>query len=195
MRWARHSAYQGQHSSHLSPSKYHWLNYDDDKFDRIFAMQRAAARGTELHELAAHLIKLGIPLRQNGTTLSLYVNDAIGYRMRPEQLLVYSPNAFGQCDAISFRPEKRSKGKPVLRVHDLKTGSSLTSFKQLECYCALFCLEYLENPFDIMMEARIYQNDDFKIHLPDPDDIMHIMQRYKYLDKRVDRLINEEDEL
>lgn len=158
-------------------------------------MQRAAARGTELHDLAAQLIKQGVPLRSNGTTLSLYVNDGIGYRMRPEQLLVYSPNAFGQCDAISFRPEKRSKGKPVLRVHDLKTGSSLASFKQLECYCALFCLEYLENPFDIMMEARIYQNDDFKIHIPDPDDIMHIMQRYKYLDKRVDRLIAEEDEL
>jgi hypothetical protein len=151
-------------------------------------MQRAAQRGSELHDLAAKLIKLGVPLRQNGTTLSLYVNDAIGYRMRPEQMLVYTPNAFGQCDAISFR-------KRELRIHDLKTGGSLTSMKQLECYAALFCLEYLENPFDIKMELRIYQNDAYRVHLPDPDDIMHIMQRYKYLDKRVLKLMAEEDEL
>lgn len=188
MRWSKHSAFQGQHATHLSPSKYHWINYDDDKFDRIFVMQRAAQRGSELHDLAAQLIKLGIPLRQNGTTLSLYVNDAIGYRMRPEQTLMYSPNAFGQADAICFR-------KKLLRIHDLKTGTSLTSFKQLECYAALFCLEYLENPFDMKMELRIYQNDDFKSLVPDPDDIMHIMQRYKYLDKRVLKLMAEEDEL
>lgn len=158
-------------------------------------MQRAAQRGSELHDLAAQLIKQRVPLRANGTTLSLYVNDAIGYRMRPEQMLVYSPNAFGQCDAIAFRQEKKSGGAFVLRIHDLKTGLALTSFKQLECYAALFCLEYLENPFNIKMELRIYQNDDFRTHIPDPDDIMHIMQRYKYLDKRVDRLMAEEDEL
>lgn len=151
-------------------------------------MQRAAQRGSELHDLAAKLIKLGVPLRQNGTTLSLYVNDAIGYGMRPEQMLVYTPNAFGQADAIGFR-------KKLLRIHDLKTGASLTSFKQIDCYGALFCLEYLENPFDIKMEWRIYQNDDVRVHFPDPDDIMHIMQRYKYLDKRVLQLIAEEDEL
>lgn len=187
MRWSKHSTYQGQHSTHLSPSKYHWLDYDDDKFERIFVMQRAAQRGSELHDLAAKLIKLGIPLRQNGTTLSLYVNDAIGYRMRPEQMLVYSPYAFGQCDAIAFR-------KKLLRIHDLKTGASMTSFKQLACYAALFCLEYLENPFDIKIELRIYQNDDFKILIPDPDDIMHIMQRYKYLDKKLIQMYAEEDD-
>lgn len=151
-------------------------------------MQRAAQRGSELHDLAKQLIKLGVPLRQNGTTLSLYVNDAIGYRMRPEQMLVYTPNAFGQCDAISFR-------KKLLRIHDLKTGTSLTSFKQLDCYGALFCLEYRENPFDIKMEWRIYQNDDYKVEIPDPDDIKHIMERYKYLDRRVLQLMAEEDEL
>lgn len=187
MRWSKHSTYQGQHSQHLSPSKYHWLGYDDDKFDRIFAMQRAASRGTELHDLAAHLIKLEMGLPKNGTTMSLYVNDAIGFRMRPEQMLVYTPVAFGQCDAICFR-------KKLLRIHDLKTGSARTSFKQLECYAALFCLEYRENPFDIKMELRIYQDDDIRVHIPDPDDIMHIMQRYKYLDKRVLQLIAEEDE-
>jgi hypothetical protein len=170
----------------LSASKYHWINYDDDKFDRIFVMQQAAARGSELHDLAAKLIRLGVPLRNNGTTLSSYVNDAIGYRMRPEQPLVYDNNAFGTPDAIGFR-------KKMLRVHDLKTGLALTSFTQLKCYAALFCLEYLENPFNIKTELRIYQNDDIRVEEADPDEIMHIMQRYKYLSKRIDQLREEEE--
>lgn len=187
MRWLDHSNYSGQHALHLSASKYHWINYDDDKFDRIFVMQQAARRGTEIHELAAKLIKLGVPLRNNGTTLSLYVNDAIGYRMRPEQTLVYSQNAFGTADAIAFRKKR-------LRIHDLKTGTALTSFTQLKCYGALFCLEYLENPFNITIELRIYQNDEFRVEEADPDEIMHIMQKYKYFDKRIDLLREEDDQ-
>jgi hypothetical protein len=185
--WANHSAFRGQHAQTLSPSKYHWLGYDDDKFDRIYAMQEAAARGTRIHAIAAELIDLRIPLRSNGTTLSMYVNDGIGYRMRTEQPLVYSPNAFGAVDAISFR-------KAMLRIHDLKTGLALTSFKQLEVYAALFCLEYLENPFKIKMELRIYQNDDIRIHIPDPDDIKHHMEKIKYFDKRLDLLRKEDEE-
>lgn len=150
-------------------------------------MQLAAQRGTEMHEFAARAIKLGIPLRNNGTTLSLYVNHAIGFRMRPEQTLMYSNNAFGTPDAIAFRKKK-------LRIHDLKTGQALTSFTQLKCYAALFCLEYLENPFQIEIELRIYQDNDFRIEIADPDEIMHIMQKYKYFDKRIDQL-REEDEL
>lgn len=170
----------------LSASKYHWINYDDDKFDRIFVMQMAAQRGSELHELAAKLIKLGVPLRQNGTTLSMYVNDAIGYRMRPEQILVYDNNSFGTPDAISFR-------KKLLRIHDLKNGFALTSFTQLKCYAALFCLEYLENPFNIETELRIYQNDNVRIEKADPDEIVHIMEKYKYFSRRIDQLREEEE--
>lgn len=188
MHWSRHIGYQGRHSQSLSPSKPYWLNYDDDKFDRIFAMQKEAARGTRLHALAAELIQLKIKLPANGTTLSMYVNDAIGYRMKPEQPLVYSPNAFGAVDAISFK-------KALLRIHDLKNGLSLTSFRQLEIYDALFCLEYMEDPFKIKHELRIYQNDQTRVHIPDPDDIKHHMERIKYLDKRIDLLEDEEDDL
>lgn len=187
MIWNRHTAFKGLHSGTLSPSKYHWINYDDDKFDRVFVMQEAARLGVEIHDLAKDMIRLKVKVKDDGTTLSMYVNHAIGYRMRPEMTLMYSINAFGTTDAISFR-------KKLLRIHDLKTGKALTSFKQLEIYDALFCLEYGENPFNIKHELRIYQNDDFKIHVPDPDDIMHIMQRIKYLDKRIDQL-REEDEL
>lgn len=150
-------------------------------------MQEAARVGSELHELAANMIRLNVKAKDDGSTLSTYVNHAIGYRMKPEVTLMYSSNAFGTCDAIAFR-------KRLLRIHDLKTGMALTSFKQLECYAALFCLEYLENPFNIKIELRIYQNDDFKIHTPDADDIMHIMERYKYLDRRIDELREEADQ-
>lgn len=187
MIWNRHTAFKDLHSGTLSPSKYHWVNYDDDKFDRIFVMQEAARRGTEIHEVAKDLIRLGIFLKDNGTTLSMYVNDAIRFRMKPEMTLMYSTNAFGTCDAISFR-------KKLLRIHDLKTGQTMTSFKQLEVYAALFCLEYMEVPFDIKMELRIYQNDAVKDHFPDPIDIKHIMEKIKYFDKRIDLLREEADQ-
>jgi hypothetical protein len=75
----------------------------------------AARRGTELHDLAHQLIRLGVKLPKTPTTLNLYVNDALGYRMTPEQVLYFSENCFGTADAISFRRNK-------LRIHDLKTG-------------------------------------------------------------------------
>lgn len=187
MRWFKHSNFDGMHSEHLSASKYHWLNYDDDKFDRLFVARKAAALGTRKHAFAAEAIALQQPLRNNGTTLSLYVNHAIGFRMKPEQPLVYSVNAFGTPDAIAFRQKK-------LRIHDLKTGTELTSFKQLECYAALFCLEYMEDPFKIETELRIYQNDDVRILIADPGDIKSHMEKYKYFSKRVD-LLREEDDL
>ncbi len=191
MRWFKHTNFEGMHSQHLSASKYHWLNYDDDKFDRMYATRKAAAIGTKKHELAAMCIDLGQPLRNDGTTLSLYVNHAIGFRMKAELPLVYSVNAFGTPDAICFREHKK---KMMLRIHDLKTGLELTSWKQLECYAALFCLEYGENPFDINIELRIYQNDEFRVHIPDPGDIKAIMEKYKYFDKRVDTLREEDDQ-
>lgn len=176
------------HSQHLSASKYHWLNYDDEKFERVYVMRKAAERGTRLHAFAAMAIELGQPLRNNGTTVSLYVNHSIGFRMRPEQPLVYSPNAFGTPDAIAYRNK-------VLRIHDLKTGAALGSFYQLRCYAALFFLEYREDPFKTKTILRIYQNDDYTEEIADPGDIKSIMEKYKYRDKQVDRLNAEEDEL
>ena len=110
--------------------------------------------------------------------MALYVNDAIGYRMSPEQILYYSDNCFGTADAISF---KRNK----LRVHDLKTGVTPTSEHQLEVYAALFCLEYRFKPFDISIELRIYQNDEVRVYEGDPDQVTHIMDKIVTLDKRL----------
>src|SRR5690349_5801605 len=110
----RHSELEGRHAF-LSPSKPAWMNYDLDKLDKTYTTSQAARRGDELHALAHDLIRLGVKLPGKRTTLNLYVNDAIGYRMTPEVALKYSENAFGRADAISFRKNK-------LRIHDLKTG-------------------------------------------------------------------------
>lgn len=173
----KHSALVGQHAF-LSASKYHWIGYDDDKLERVYVAAMAAQRGTELHALAHDLIRLGVKLGRSPKTLNMYVNDAIGYRMTPEQPLFYSTNCYGTVDAISFRKNK-------LRIHDLKTGATQTSEHQLEVYAALFCLEYRYKPFDIEIELRIYQNDEIRIYEGDPDTITHIMEKIKSFDKRI----------
>ncbi len=183
MRFNDHSRLSGQHAF-LSASKYHWINYDEEKLDRVFSARLAAQRGTDLHAFALDAIRLGIKLPKSAKTLHLYVNDAIGYRMKPEQILFYSENAFGTCDTISFRRNK-------LRIHDLKTGLHPCSVHQLEVYAALFCLEYRFKPFEIEIELRIYQNDEVQIFEGDPDVITHIMDKIVTFDKRLNELKEE----
>lgn len=180
MHFNTHTNLLGRHAF-LSASKYAWVNYDQDKIDRVYIAALAARRGTELHAFAHEAIRLGIKLPKNGNTLSLYTNDAIGFRMTSEQLLYYSDNCFGTADTISFRRNK-------LRISDLKTGVTQTSEHQLEVYAALFCLEYKYKPFDIEIELRIYQSDEVRIYQADPDIISHIMEKIKFFDKRINAL-------
>jgi hypothetical protein len=177
MHFNTHSNLAGQHAF-LSASKYHWINYDDDKLDQVYVAALAAKRGTELHEFAHQAIRLGIKLPRSQKSLNMYVNDAIGYRMTSEQILYYSDNCFGTSDTISFR-------KNMLRVHDLKTGITPTSHHQLEVYAALFCLEYKFKPFDIQIELRVYQNDEIRAYEADPDTIAHIIDKIITFDKRI----------
>lgn len=183
MQWNDHTKLRGQHAF-LSASKHAWVNYADDKLDRMYVLHRAAIRGTELHAFAHEAIRLGIRLPRSSKTLNMYVNDAIGYRMTSEQGLFYSVNAFGTADAISFR-------KNLLRVHDLKTGQSPASGVQLQVYAALFCLEYRFKPFDIDMDLRIYQNDEIVMIAYDPDRIFHIMDRIITFDRQIEQIKEE----
>lgn len=175
-----HSDLAGKHSF-LSASKSSWVNYDEEKFDRVFRTSIAAARGSELHEWAAWTIKLRLKMARSTRTINSYVNDAISYRMQPEVTLFYSMNAFCTVDAISF-----SKG--LLRIHDLKTGVTPATFRQLMVYAAYFCLEYRQLPHDIAIELRIYQNDEIRIEQPDPEEIVYIMDRIKSFDRRIELL-------
>lgn len=175
-----HTNLAGTHAF-LSPSNYHWINYDDDKLDRAYVASMAARRGSELHALAYQLIRLGVKLPTRRTTLNLYVNDAIGYRMTPEQMLFYTTNCYGTADTIAFR-------RNFLRIHDLKTGETPASEHQLEIYAALFCLEYKFSPFHIQTELRIYQADEVRVYDADPDVIMHVMDRITTADKRINAI-------
>ena len=117
-----------------SASNYQWLHYDEEKLRNAYAKSQLQFRGTALHDFARQAILLGIKLPKTKNPVNQFINDAIGYRMAPEQILFYSYNAFGTSDAISFRNN-------LLRIHDLKTGLSRVSMVQLEIYSALFCLE------------------------------------------------------
>lgn len=175
-----HSELAGQHA-YLSASKHAWVNYDDEKFDRTYRTALAAQRGTEMHDLAARLIKMGVKLPRTAQTINMYVNDCIGFKMTPEQILFYSYNSFGTADAISFR-------KNVLRIFDLKTGITRSSMRQLMIYAALFCLEYEVDLLDIEIQLRIYQNDDIHEESPDAEEIRFIMDRIIKRDAHIEKI-------
>lgn len=165
----------------LSPSNYHWVNYDDQKLAARFVAFTAARRGSDLHNLAHEAIRLGVKLARGNKALSTYVNDAIGYKMNCEQALFYSDNCFGTADTICFRRAK-------LRIHDLKTGISATSEHQLEVYAALFCLEYNIDPFGIEIELRIYQRDEIRVFETFPETIAVIMDKIIVFDHQIEQM-------
>ena len=180
MKFRTHYDLEGKHAF-LSPSKYSWINYSDDRLAEVYRNQQAIQRGTELHRIAKDLILNEIRLPKTKQTFNMYVNDAIGYGMSPEVILKplpYSVNAYGTADAISY-----SEKDHFLRIHDLKTGNAPACIDQLKIYAAFFCLEYGEelgiknDPSKIGMELRIYQSDNIITHLPDPEEIKDIMDR------------------
>lgn len=170
----------GKHAF-LSPSNYHWLNYNDQKLEARYFAAMAAQRGTDLHTLAHDAIRLGVKLSKANQSLSTYVNDAITYRMNCDQVLYYSDNCFGTADTICFRRNK-------LRIHDLKTGIVPTSVRQLEVYAALFCLEYGIDPFSIEIELRIYQRDEIRVFEPPAELIVDIMEKIIVFDQQIEMI-------
>ena len=179
MRLNRHYDLQGKHAF-LSASKYHWVSYDEDHLDFAYDSHNAARRGTELHELAFNLIRLGVNLPRTSKTLNNYVNDALGYRMTPEQPLFYSNNAFCTADALGFKNN-------LLRVFDLKTGKGPTSEKQLWVAAAFFCLEYGFRATELKYDLRIYQNDEVRHYEADPVTIALVMDRTVTFSDRIDQ--------
>lgn len=180
MRWNNHWQTEGKHAF-LGASKYHWIRYDLEKMKRIWENKFKSEKGTRLHKLAAFCIKERTKLQENGTTLSMFVNDSIGYRMTPEQVLMYNDDCFGTPDSIGFH-------KRVLRVFDLKTGEHAGSFDQPKIYCALFCLEYEVNPYDIEMIMRIYQYDQIFEEIADPKEIKEIMDTIESFTKEIEKM-------
>ena len=157
-----HSNLEGQHAF-LGASKYHWINYSEDKIAEAYSKFLATQKGTVLHEF----------------------NDAIGFKMIPEQILFYSENCFGTADTIMFRNR-------FLRIHDLKTGAIPAHMEQLKIYAALFCLEYKIKPADIDIELRLYQNNEILYDEPTAEDIVPIMDKIITFDKVIRKIKEQE---
>lgn len=209
----KHLNLEGKHAL-LGGSKYYWINdiSQEDKLKRIRSYYLADL-GTALHEVAKKRIKYGFKLTKydkksviidilesgipeivlRSTNFDLvfdnlqnYVNDAIGFKMTPEQPLYYSDFCFGTADAISYRDG-------YLRIHDLKTGLMPAHIEQLEIYVALFCLEYKIKPSDIKIELRIYQSGEIIIHNPEADEILPIIDQAISYNKFIMKNQKEED--
>lgn len=177
MKFNKHFNLPSEHAF-LSASSHAWVNYSEEKLDKVYRNVGARYKGTRIHEFAAEAISLGFKMPRSKKTVNAYINDAIGFKMSPEVILYYSDYAFGTADAIKF-----SKNK--LQIHDLKTGTTKVHFVQLVIYAALFCLEYGINASDIETELRIYQNDEVMVLIPEPEEIIEIMNKIVIFDKRI----------
>lgn len=175
-----HYDLMGKHAF-LSGSNYHWINYSPDKLEQVYINQKRKEEGTVLHDFASMAVIKRIKLAPLKKALNMFVNDAIGFSMESEQVLYYSDNCFGTADAILFKDN-------LLRIHDLKTGTSKVSYKQLDIYAAIFCLEYGHVPHSIEMEQRIYQGRGYTINNPDPNEIQNIMNQIVAFDSIIDTL-------
>ena len=81
MNFNKHYDLNGRHAF-LSGSKYHWINYDEEKLAATYEKYLAVQKGTELHAFAAEAIRLKQKLKGK-TTISMYVNHASVYSMVP----------------------------------------------------------------------------------------------------------------
>lgn len=180
MLFNQHSGLADRHAF-LSPSQYHWLNYDEQKLEARFHTVVSSRKGVDIHKLAHESIRLGVPLHRSNKALAHYVADGVKYRMACEQPLYYSDNCYGTCDTISF-------SRKTLRIHDLKTGIVKASMHQLEIYAAIFCLEYHVNPYDINIVLRIYQRENIEEFIPPPELIESIMEKIVYFDRQIEEI-------
>ena len=180
MIWKDYSHLKNTHAF-CGASKYAWRNYTIEKLIQAKESSYAATIGTKLHDYAAKNIKKhfkvvkadkrdvyrylavenaipdnAIDIDRLFPNLMTYVNDAIGFRLDPEVILYYSPDFYGTADGISW-----SESDSILRISDLKTGTTPASFVQLENYAAFFCLDYRIKPSQIKkIEFRLYQNNE-----------------------------------
>lgn len=213
MIWNRHLNVEGKHAL-ISPSKYYWMYDSAEDFEKRICSSYAQQVGTLLHEEAhdriffkysmlksdkrnviLNLLKGGIPsvvidnldFDSIFSNLTTYVNDAIRLRMDPEVVLYFSENCWGTADSILYDEKKR-----ILKIHDLKTGTTPAKIEQLYAYAALFFLEYTYAKVkDTDICLRIYQNNDIIEEVPDYDRILDIMDIIRRNDKIAKKIRND----
>lgn len=201
--WNDHHELEGRHAF-LGASQFHWINWDFTTLEQRYFGQYSQLIGTTIHELAHQCICSRTKLNKNDKhVIELYlnkafvpkaaydsenilinllpfINDAIGYHMSSEILLYYSNNCFGTCDAISIDEKEK-----IIRIHDLKTGTTPAHMEQLLIYAALYCLEYKKNPQQYKFILRIYQNFEIIEGSPDYTEIEKFMKIIVEYDKHI----------
>lgn len=207
MNFNKHYEFEGKHAAFTASSPA-WLNYDEETLITRHINSFADKIGTLLHDYAHDCIEYNVKLSntagsrrttvlellRNGIpeyavnenqwflTLKEFIDDAIGYRMSSEKVLLYSPRFFGTTDAISFN-------KNQLRIHDLKTGTSTPRDDQLKVYAALFCLEYGIKPEELeLIDLRFYKCNDILGVETDAEEIRIIMNKIITFDKKIELL-------
>lgn len=204
MNWNQHRNLEGSHAF-LSASKYSWLSKTNEEIVQSYTNSFSQAIGTISHAFAADYIRFREKLRKNDSrtlkmdlmrrgipeyaidiraffpTVMRYVNDSIDFMMDPEVVLYYSDLCYGTADSIQV-----SNG--ILRIHDLKTGSTVAKIDQLKIYAALFYLEYGQKPERLRAELRIYQSDDIIVHEPEVDEIREVMDAIVEKDRVLQKL-------
>ena len=70
MQFNKHYNLEGSHAF-LGASKYHWINYDEEKLIASYNSFLAAQKGTELHAFAAQCIRLRQKLPKTRKTLNM----------------------------------------------------------------------------------------------------------------------------
>ncbi len=215
MNFVRHSNLEGLHAP-FSASQPYWLWQDFETNKKRYISRWIPTVGTVSHAFAKVMIEKKIKLSKSDMkmyklyllenkvqcipyyivdnmdlqslflNLIPYINDAIGFRMTPEQILYYSDRWFGTADSISFFDN-------ILRIHDLKTGKIAAKMEQLMVYAALFCLEYRMKPGTINMELRLYQNNEVIVYNPTAEDILPIMDQIKTQDELFKKMVQEEN--
>lgn len=211
----------GEHAP-FSPSSPSWLNYDDEQLIASYQNKHRTELGTEIHEWASVQIKLAnkvssarelskslktyiykkyekatdyrdmllynlryLPV-ETYNTVKQFINDCIACHMESEEEVGYSERFWGTTDAIKFH-------NGLLQVFDLKTGSTPAKPEQLYIYAALYCLQHNVNPFEIMIEVRIYQNDDIFFDHPDQKFILDVMDNIIHKNKVLNKFEGVED--
>jgi hypothetical protein len=185
VRFKKHSGLEGTHARY-SASKPHWLNWSDDKLELSFDVHDAAAKGTRLHELARRAINDGIKMSEDPehmvmpyqATVARYANECIDFGMRAEVIVRYNDEFFGTADALVYEPG-------LLQISDLKTGVNKVSPTQLYVYAAYFFLDYEIPPLSCRVILRIYQNGEVITIEADMEFVLHIMERVKYIDRKI----------
>lgn len=178
----------------FSPSDKTWLNYDRDKIRQRILAARAVQRGTELHELAEHCIKMKTPLDKSNGIIATYVQDCIDMDMTTEHTMMYSDDIGGTADAIHY-DEYANR----LFVFDLKTGDRKTSIDQVVIYAALWCLQHYANPLAMTFDLRVYsRTHPQRLVSGEETDEMLVSQRVydaaesiKYVQSVIDETMNE----